>query len=331
MMFGLEGPSKGYKALFHEGGTIAARQMFQVSVMKTMITRSQSPGEKFLKTVKAAATVAKHERNSKIEYLNDSQGVEYGQIEMGGVVETISVKPKNDLHNDGETKIVSLESLHTVEAKSKEMDIEAADHYSRTSELGVRSEFLVSAEENGRGANDDHEDAEEEEKEANDALDLSFPDETLARIIYLITAPITFSLYYTVPDVRRSNRENYFVVSFFMSILWIVVYTFCMVWWATVIGDTLNIPSVIMGLTILAAGTSVPDLLTSVIVATHGHGDMAVSSSIGSNLFDVCIGLPIPWIIYIIVYNKPVEVGTNLILISVAILFFMLVATIRYE
>ena len=96
MMFGLEGPSKGYKALFHEGGTIAARQMFQVSVMKTMITRSQSPGEKFLKTVKAAATVAKHERNSKIEYLNDSQGVEYGQIEMGGVVETISVKPKND-------------------------------------------------------------------------------------------------------------------------------------------------------------------------------------------------------------------------------------------
>lgn len=46
-----------------------------------------------------------------------------------------------------------------------------------------------------------------------------------------------------------------------------------------------------MGLTILAAGTSVPDLITSVIVARKGFGDMAVSSSVGSNLFDVTCGL----------------------------------------
>ena len=45
-----------------------------------------------------------------------------------------------------------------------------------------------------------------------------------------------------------------------------------------------------MGLTFLAAGTSIPDLITSVLVARKGFGDMAVSSSIGSNLFDVTIG-----------------------------------------
>ena len=49
-----------------------------------------------------------------------------------------------------------------------------------------------------------------------------------------------------------------------------------------------------MGLTILAAGTSVPDLLTSVAVTKNGEGDMAVSSSIGSNIFDVTMGLPLP-------------------------------------
>ena len=48
----------------------------------------------------------------------------------------------------------------------------------------------------------------------------------------------------------------------------------------------LDIPSAISGMTIIAAGTSVPDLLSSVIVAQHGHGDMAVSSSVGSNIFD---------------------------------------------
>ena len=37
----------------------------------------------------------------------------------------------------------------------------------------------------------------------------------------------------------------------------------------------------VVGLTFLAAGTSVPDLLSSVIVAKQGKGDMAVSSSIG--------------------------------------------------
>lgn len=45
-----------------------------------------------------------------------------------------------------------------------------------------------------------------------------------------------------------------------------------------------------MGLTILAAGTSIPDLITSVIVARKGLGDMAVSSSVGSNIFDITVG-----------------------------------------
>lgn len=55
-----------------------------------------------------------------------------------------------------------------------------------------------------------------------------------------------------------------------------------MVWFATVLGDASNIPIEVMGLTFLAAGTSVPDLITSVIVAKKGLGDMAVSSSIGT-------------------------------------------------
>lgn len=46
----------------------------------------------------------------------------------------------------------------------------------------------------------------------------------------------------------------------------------------------------VMGLTFLAAGTSIPDLITSVIVARKGLGDMAVSSSVGSNIFDICVG-----------------------------------------
>ena len=56
------------------------------------------------------------------------------------------------------------------------------------------------------------------------------------------------------------------------------------------VGETIGITEEIMGLTILATGTSIPDLITSVIVARKGLGDMAVSSSVGSNIFDITVG-----------------------------------------
>ena len=92
----------------------------------------------------------------------------------------------------------------------------------------------------------------------------------------------------------------------------------------------------VMGLTFLAAGTSVPDLITSVLVAKEGkvnltlimvtvvmnmrllkvvhQGDMAVSSSIGSNLFDVTVGLPLPWLLYTIIFQKDMEVTIKILI-----------------
>merc|ERR1712036_103900 len=117
--------------------------------------------------------------------------------------------------------------------------------------------------------------------------------------------PLSLVMKYTIPDTRfkkvKASPGGYvFIFSFFMSIIWISIFSWLMVWWATRIGETFNIDSSLMGLTFLAAGTSVPDLITSVIVAREGHGDMAVSSSIGSNIFDVLVGLPFPWIVFCI-------------------------------
>merc|ERR1711908_223635 len=75
-----------------------------------------------------------------------------------------------------------------------------------------------------------------------------------------------------------------------MSIVWIAVFSIPMVDAVAALGAMWGIPVVILGLTFLAAGTSVPDLLSSIIVAKQGNGDMAVSSSIGSHIFDVAVG-----------------------------------------
>lgn len=50
-----------------------------------------------------------------------------------------------------------------------------------------------------------------------------------------------------------------------------------------------------MGLTFLAAGTSVPEAVSSVLVTNQGHGAMGISSSISSNTFDILLCLGIPW------------------------------------
>ncbi|XP_058820028.1 sodium/potassium/calcium exchanger Nckx30C isoform X2 [Topomyia yanbarensis] len=166
------------------------------------------------------------------------------------------------------------------------------------------------------------------EEEPPESLSMSWPKTTRKRITYLLVAPIIFPLYLTLPDTRTPRGKRFYPVTFIGSIGWIAAYSYLMVWWANVAGDTAKIPPEVMGLTFLAAGTSIPDLITSVIVARKGFGDMAVSSSVGSNIFDVTVGLPIPWLLYGIIYGQPVEVNSVGMVCSITILFLMLVFVI---
>jgi len=88
-----------------------------------------------------------------------------------------------------------------------------------------------------------------------------------------------------------------FIVTFIVSLLWIAFFSYFLVWWTEVLGQVLGVDTIIMGFTLLAAGTSIPDAVSSVHFAAIGEGDMAISSSIGSNIFDILVGLPIPWLL----------------------------------
>lgn len=80
-----------------------------------------------------------------------------------------------------------------------------------------------------------------------------------------------------------------------MSIAWIGGLCTAMVQAATWIGCILGIDPVIMGITLLAIGTSIPDALGSMIVARAGEADMAIANAVGSNVFDILLGLGFPW------------------------------------
>ncbi|XP_017764843.1 PREDICTED: sodium/potassium/calcium exchanger 3-like [Eufriesea mexicana] len=132
--------------------------------------------------------------------------------------------------------------------------------------------------------------------ESHDIVNMTnWPNSTCQRVWWLITWPINFALLITIPDCRRNTLKSWYPLTFIMCIIWIATTSYIVGWVITVIGDTFRIPDSIMGLTFLAAGMSVPEAVSSVIVANQGHGAMGISNSIGSNVFDVLLCLGLPW------------------------------------
>lgn len=131
-------------------------------------------------------------------------------------------------------------------------------------------------------------------------------------------------LSYLIPDVKE--RPHMYVSAFLMSIVWIAVLSYVLVESAVGLGTLLNINPTIIALTVLASGTSIPDLLSSVIVAKQGRGDMAVSNAIGSNIFDILFGLGFPWFLLLALKGETITISTENLYSSIFLLFATVVA-----
>lgn len=172
-----------------------------------------------------------------------------------------------------------------------------------------------------------------EEDAADGGLSLECPENPSCKTLfwYLLTYPLCAVMFCTLPDVRQpkwQRNAKVAILEFFLSLVWIGFFSNCIYEWIVICSNTLGLPPPVAGVTILAAGTSIPDLLSSYIVARHGEGDMAVSSSIGSNIFDVTVGLPLPWLIFNIVEGTPVIVKSKTPGFSILVLVAMLACVI---
>ena len=115
--------------------------------------------------------------------------------------------------------------------------------------------------------------------------------------------------------------ERHYIFNFFISIIFIGGLSWVLVESAVMISNILHIPKAIIALTVLAIGTSIPDLISSIIVARQGRGGMAISNALGSNIFDILIGLGIPWMIILLLTDGPLVVGKENLFSSVILLF----------
>lgn len=110
----------------------------------------------------------------------------------------------------------------------------------------------------------------------------------------------------------------------FLGLMGIIgIATFFLTEAAINLSEVLQIPAIIVAFTVIAAATSVPDTIISVVNARKGDIDDATSNVFGSNIFDILVGLGLPLIIYN-TYKGSVEIDFT----NMEIIFGLLGATI---
>jgi cation:H+ antiporter len=92
---------------------------------------------------------------------------------------------------------------------------------------------------------------------------------------------------------------------------------------ASSIAKRFHIPEMIIGLTIVAMGTSLPELSVSFISALNGQSDMSIANAIGSNIFNLLMILGVSAFIKTLPIKES-SVGNILVLISATLLLFVL-------
>lgn len=95
---------------------------------------------------------------------------------------------------------------------------------------------------------------------------------------------------------------------------------------AIILARIAGMSEALIGLTIVAVGTSLPELVTSIIATYHGHDDIAIGNIVGSNIFNVFWILGLTSTLLPLPFNPAVnfDVGVN-ILATVLLFAFMFI------
>ncbi|MDO4889229.1 MAG: calcium/sodium antiporter [Candidatus Saccharibacteria bacterium] len=96
---------------------------------------------------------------------------------------------------------------------------------------------------------------------------------------------------------------------------------------ATAIATEIGVSDRIIALTVIAFGTSLPELVTTVAAARKGEADLAVGNIIGSNIFNICIVLGVPVAIFGTVTPGSFQMVDLAMLIVSAIVLFIFAKT----
>ncbi len=105
-----------------------------------------------------------------------------------------------------------------------------------------------------------------------------------------------------LPDLPASSAIFWLIV----GLILLAGSSRLLVWGATEVAVSMGISDLIIGLTIVAIGTSLPELAASVASALKGHHDIAIGNVVGSNIFNLLAVMSLPGLIQPIQFDSEV-------------------------
>ena len=157
------------------------------------------------------------------------------------------------------------------------------------------------------------------------------------RTLSVVEATILFVLFigYILLLVRsslknRTEGDEYKTHSPLKSIIFIIIGIVGIVAGGTLTVDAatffaraFNMSELLIGLTIVAVGTSLPELVTSVVAAKKGESEIALGNVIGSNIFNILFILGMSGIVHPLTCDFGAVIDTILLIGMSALMFFI--------
>lgn len=153
----------------------------------------------------------------------------------------------------------------------------------------------------------------------------------------VISLFFTVFIYYLITLAKKGSKENEepkfklgkSILFIFIGLAAIILGSNLVVNSASSIAKAIGLSERIISLTIIAFGTSLPELVTSVVSSKKGESDLAVGNVIGSNIFNIGIVLAIPILIYGTIIPSNFQGIDLIMLVGTAALLFILSTTKR--
>lgn len=169
----------------------------------------------------------------------------------------------------------------------------------------------------------------------NDILIRSVSVNVLSRfesliLLFMFFAFMSYVVYQTLKksDVEKNTLEELSNLKTFifiiLGLIGLVIGGRLVVDNAVDLAKLLGISDAVIGLTILAAGTSLPELVTAVVAARKKRSDMVIGNIIGSNIFNILLVLSVSSLIHPVNYDVKLNIDLYTLLLGSAILLLSL-------
>ncbi|GAB1262236.1 calcium/sodium antiporter [Aurantivibrio plasticivorans] len=124
-----------------------------------------------------------------------------------------------------------------------------------------------------------------------------------------------------IPNMNNAAAAIWFVI----GLVLLIASSDALVYGATRIATHFGVSSLVIGLTVVAVGTSLPELAASVVSAIKGHHDIALGNIVGSNLFNILTVMSIPGIVGLEAMEASVFTRDYLMMLGLTLFLFVAV------